>query len=237
MYTEIKPGGALAQYFDAFWYSENQASAEKVKKVLPDGCSDIIVPLSGNKTEPVFVGYMTKSKNAVIYPGQKIFGLRFNPGYSYDVIRDDMFQFTDKTVELSAIKKIDFSGFQNDFQKNGKINLMILECILNKIINLSSIKSHVFPALKLIKSSPAFLKIEVLANSLNISKRLLEKEFKKCIGTTPKKFIQIEIFKRILKSRNHKLSDLALEYGYYDQSHFIKKFKEFSGETPCEFFS
>jgi len=30
-------------------------------------------------------------------------------------------------------------------------------------------------------------------------------------------------------------ADLALECGYYDQSHFINEFKSFSGLTPLEF--
>jgi AraC-like DNA-binding protein len=237
MYIEIKPIGAFSKYFNAFWYSENLTSTEKVQKILPDGCSDIIIPLSVENNDPVFVGYMTKSINATINPGEKVFGLRFNPGYSYTVIRDNMSQFTDKTIELSAINNINFSSLQNDFQENGKINFFILEYILNKIIKPPLKESYIFPALKLIKNNPSFLKIEELANLLNVSRRFLEKEFKKYIGITPKKFIQIERFKKTLKATNQKLSALALEHGYYDQAHFIKKFKEFSGDTPTNFFS
>lgn len=202
MYIEIKPTGALAQYFDAFWYSENLTFIEKAEKILPDGCSDIIIPLTGNKIDPIFVGYMTKYQNTIICPGEKILGLRFNSGYSYAVIRDNMSQFTDKTIELSAIRNIDFSSLQNDFHENGKLNFMILESILNKIIKPPLKESYTFPALKLIKDNPGFLKIEELANSLNISRRFLEKEFKKYIGMTPKKFIQIERFRKTLKNRN-----------------------------------
>jgi AraC-like DNA-binding protein len=237
MYIEIKPIRALAQYFDSFWYSENLTFIEKTEKILPDGCSDIIIPLSGNKIQPIFVGYMTKYINAIIYPGEKILGLRFNPGYSYPVIKDTMSQFTDKIVELSAIKNIDFSTLQDDFQENGKINFMMLEFILNKLIRPPLKKSYIFYALNVIKNNPGFLKIEELANSLNISRRFLEKEFKKYIGMTPKKYTQIERFKKILKNKDRKSLDAALEYGYYDQSHFIKEFKEFSGETPRKFFS
>ena len=114
---------------------------------------------------------------------------------------------------------------------------MILEFILSKLIRPPLKESYTFYALKLIKKNPGFLKIEELANSLNISRRFLEKEFKKYVGMTPKKYTQIERFKKILKNKGCKLLDVALEYGYYDQSHFIKEFKEFSGETPSKFFS
>ena len=113
----------------------------------------------------------------------------------------------------------------------------MLESILNKLTRPTLKESYIYHALKLIKKNAGFLKIEELANSLNISRRFLEKEFKNYIGMTPKKYTQIERFKKTLKNKNHKLADCALEYGYYDQAQFIKEFKEFSGETPYKFFS
>jgi AraC-like DNA-binding protein len=237
MYKEIKPDGAFAKYINAFWYSENLTSAEYFQKILPDGCSDIIIPMSGEKTDPVFVGYMTKITNAGIKPGEKMFGLRFNPGHSYAVIGDSMSQFTDRATELAAVKKIDFSNLQNDFRENGKINFTMLNLILNKIIKPPAKESRIFHALTLIRKDPSFIKIEELADSLSISRRFLEKEFKKYIGLTPKKYMQIERINRAVKMPGRKLPDMALEHGYYDQAHFIKEFKEFTGETPSKFFS
>ena len=64
-------------------------------------------------------------------------------------------------------------------------------------------------------------------------------QFKKHFGLTPKVFHRIFRFNKILLQIQNKnllnWSDIAYEFGYSDQSHFIKEFKEFSGFNPQEF--
>lgn len=43
--------------------------------------------------------------------------------------------------------------------------------------------------------------------------------------------------KRFLKNKKKSLTDIAYDCGYYDQSHFINDFKEFSGYHPSQYFS
>jgi len=58
-------------------------------------------------------------------------------------------------------------------------------------------------------------------------------------GLTPKVFHRIFRFNEILKQLQGKQhlvwAQIAYEFGYSDQSHFIKEFKEFSGFNPQEF--
>jgi AraC-like DNA-binding protein len=42
--------------------------------------------------------------------------------------------------------------------------------------------------------------------------------------------------KKLLNEEITSLTDLAYENEYFDQAHFIKDFKEFTGLTPKEFF-
>ena len=61
------------------------------------------------------------------------------------------------------------------------------------------------------------------------------KFFKKIIGITPKFFSRIVRLKYIFESMKAEKTSwvrLALQTGFFDQSHFIKNFKEFTGEEP-----
>lgn len=74
----------------------------------------------------------------------------------------------------------------------------------------------------------------------NINRRQLARKFASAIGLSPKqlaKTIRIQsTLKVLLNEEISSLTDLAYENDYFDQAHFIKEFKEFTGLTPKEFF-
>jgi AraC-like DNA-binding protein len=87
--------------------------------------------------------------------------------------------------------------------------------------------------------SGGMLNIEKLAGRYFISMRQFERKFKECSGFNPKLYTRIMRFHSVLKRfplKNKSLTDIAYDCGYYDQSHFIHEFKEFSGYHPKTFF-
>jgi len=74
---------------------------------------------------------------------------------------------------------------------------------------------------------------------LNISERTFERKFADHVGIAPKLFARICQFHASLQQLRgqqfNKLSDIAIDNGYADQSHFIRSFKEFTGLTPSRF--
>jgi AraC-like DNA-binding protein len=93
-------------------------------------------------------------------------------------------------------------------------------------------------AVAIIQSKKGVIKIKELADALYISQDAFEKRFRKTIGSSPKQFCYVVRMKSIIdqKQHNHNLIDLAFDAGYFDQSHFNKDFKLFTGQTPSEFF-
>lgn len=74
---------------------------------------------------------------------------------------------------------------------------------------------------------------------LNLTERTFQRIFKKYVGTTPNQYRRIcqfyFAFAR-LRGRNYdKLTDIAYTHGYFDQSHYIRSFKEFAGTTPNDY--
>jgi transcriptional regulator GlxA family with amidase domain len=70
-------------------------------------------------------------------------------------------------------------------------------------------------------------------------RRQLERNFKKQIGVSPKqlgKVIRLQTaLKMLLDQKSENLTDIAYESEYFDQSHFIKDFREFTGINPKDF--
>jgi methylphosphotriester-DNA--protein-cysteine methyltransferase len=94
-------------------------------------------------------------------------------------------------------------------------------------------------AISKIYSNSGAMKISGLANSLFISQDAFEKRFRRVTGATPKQFSTIVKMKSIIQQKSIQASflDIALENGYYDQAHFNKDFKLFTGQTPTDFFN
>ena len=93
-------------------------------------------------------------------------------------------------------------------------------------------------AVTLIKQTKGNIKIAALTEKLHISQSRFEKRFRKIVGASPKKFASIVRLKNILSApaQANRLIDIGLEAGYFDQSHFIRDFKTFTGQTPEQFF-
>ncbi|HEY9559732.1 MAG TPA: helix-turn-helix domain-containing protein, partial [Anseongella sp.] len=59
------------------------------------------------------------------------------------------------------------------------------------------------------------------------------------VGLSPKRYARICRFNMVRelfdKDPSRNWQEVAFSLGYYDQSHFIREFKEFSGKTPHEY--
>lgn len=95
----------------------------------------------------------------------------------------------------------------------------------------------IIEAVKLIYSSKGTIKIKDLNQKLFISPSPFEKRFKKLVGTTPKKFASIVRFQSVLDDLNNikSLTRICYENNFFDQAHFIKDFKQYTGDTPETF--
>ena len=94
-------------------------------------------------------------------------------------------------------------------------------------------------ALSQILHSKGSLPLKTLQGTLQMTERSFERKFKQWVGISPKLFARICRFQASLTQlRNNdyqKLSDIAFENDYADQSHLIRSFKEFAGLSPNQY--
>jgi AraC-like DNA-binding protein len=78
-----------------------------------------------------------------------------------------------------------------------------------------------------------------MLQQLNLSERTFQRIFKKYVGITASEYRRICQFQMAfyqLKARQFdKLTDVAYDNGYFDQSHYIRSFKEFTATTPNDY--
>lgn len=94
-------------------------------------------------------------------------------------------------------------------------------------------------ALRLMIASDLRMDVYDLEQRTGYSRRHLATLFKRDIGFAPKRIQSIMVFERMVRALHHhrsveQLRDDALDL-FYDQSHFIRHFKQFAGESPQRF--
>ena len=117
--------------------------------------------------------------------------------------------------------------------------LLVVEAFLRSHLRQHTTDSMVKHAINIISSTEGNIRMSELSDKLNISIGQMEKRFRNVVGATPKKFASIVRFNTILKYQptSKTLIELAHRVGYFDQAHFIKDFKAFTGQTPERYFS
>lgn len=79
-------------------------------------------------------------------------------------------------------------------------------------------------------------KLAGVLHDLNLSERSLERFFLADVGITPVLYARICRFQSSLalfrQGKFRSLTEIAYSLGYFDQSHFIRDFKQFSGASP-----
>lgn len=93
--------------------------------------------------------------------------------------------------------------------------------------------------IKHIRENNGLITIDKLAFEANMTTRTLQRQVKKSLGVSPKSFSNVMRMKYVLhlinNSSEHHWQDILYQNGYYDQSHFIKDFKRYTGKTPLQF--
>jgi AraC-like DNA-binding protein len=86
---------------------------------------------------------------------------------------------------------------------------------------------------------PQDIRIKDLCSQYRISGKSLHLMFKQKVGTSPGAYRRLLLFNKALQSLSTKhrgrLSDVAYHCGYFDQAHFIRDFRSYSGLTPGEY--
>ena len=85
-------------------------------------------------------------------------------------------------------------------------------------------------------AAPAGTRVDAFAADHGISPRTLQRLFRRYVGVSPKwvlkRYRLHEAAERMAAGEAQDWPELALELGYFDQSHFIRDFSGFVGQTP-----
>ena len=243
---QYRPGELLRAYISCYWAMTSPVELNEPisHRVLPDGCVDIIFDLNARShgEAAVIAGTMTKPIFAELKGRVNYLAVRFLPGGFLHFFDDPVRRIADRVVPLEMIsggetcdlaeRLIGESGIESRIE-------LIEGCFERLLMKNNRSDPVVRSALANILRHKGNIEVSRLSMDANSSQRQLSRKFKKWVGVGPKSFCRIIRFQNVLRMlpacANRNLLSIALDGGYYDQSHFIHEFNSYYGLGPSEF--
>lgn len=250
LYREYVPHPALAAHVDCLWTASVPAAALPAAgvphrhRVLPDNCVDILWHDDGR---PAFaVGMMSTAIEVFSSAPVRTVAVRFRPGAAGLFLGAPLHPLTDGKADLDqlwsrdAAERLGDSLWERDL--NDRQRLHLIEQHLLKRLQAANGEAQganarlVHLALHTLDASDGNVRIEALAAALNVSRQHLAGQFRERVGLSPKLYARICRFRRVTAALKRGAppdwAQLALDCGYFDQSHLIHDFQEFAHCTP-----
>lgn len=252
------PTFPLSQFVKYVWVYESPAKINKttneIQTFAVEGCPIIIFhfkqPLkckTGNDNwtlhpRQCVIGQIKNFGEIIESGNEGMVAIVFYPDGLFPFIKIPLVELTGLIVDLEYVFGKEIKEIQEkicDAKSNENKISLIEHFLLNQIrINVNKCSTDIRFAIcqMQINNKISILK---LASEVNMSKRNFERKFLEKVGLTPIFYNRIVRFQKAIRLINQqsKLSytELAYSAGYYDQSHFIRDFKQFYGQPPNEF--
>lgn len=255
-YQTFQPHSDLESLVKCYWTLEVPAETDAQRqRIIPDGCIEMAFILGNDiKRYTSEVEFIFQPRALVL--GQTIepfyieptgyvntFAVRFYPYGFANLITTPIKNLANKETRIGLLfeEKTAEELEQKIIQaKDTKERIEIIETfLLKKFKNKGTIDSIVKSTVDTILSTKGNTSINAILKETLSKRRQLERKFVKQIGISPKqlsKVIRLQTaLKLLLNKQTENLTQIAYESEYYDQAHFNRDFKEFTGINPKEF--
>ena len=236
--------GALSDFVRLFWYWSGHPQPFARERILPMGTVELVIRLeSGRTSHSGIAGPRSTPLIIERHAHHQLLGVHFQPGgafpflgFPFGEIHNTWITLADLWGEKRAQRLLCLLNEASTID----LKFQLLERWLTWIAG-QPLKHHaaVSFALGEFESEPGLRSSAAVAEKVNLSQRRFIDLFRNEVGMTPKLFCRVQRFRDIVEAIQNKENvdwvDLALSFGYTDQSHFIHEFREFSGLRPSEY--
>ena len=256
-FARITPHPDLDEFIECYWMMYSNNSVPVIEKIIPDGFTEIIFNYRDVYNAKISGNWNLQSPNLLAGQLKTFFYLqntgstgsvavKLKPAALTQLFGFRMDQYVDKIVDIDSFQNIELKRLKEKVLACVSIDSNIQEHLVKTILDdyfaliiQTASENPLKRALELIFSSHGLVTVAEMATITNVGERQLERLFKKYIGLSPKYYARIIRFNyifKLIKSKKNSWTEIVYQSGYYDQSHFIKNFKAFTGEDPSSYF-
>lgn len=256
LYKEFTPGDALKQYVKCYYIFESGTDTVFEDKAFATGCTEVMFNMGTNRWQTSLGADFTTTPRIELW-GQVIqpltfrslgknsmLGIRFYPHTASVFLNADISVFNNQVTDFTELagkpatilhaRLLDAASLHERIQLLEQFLLSRLSLFEKKLEKLALVNN----VMKELKREDFFDNIGNVASRYGLTSRYLQKIFLQYTGLTPKLYSKINRFQnslQLIAKKDSSLTSIAYECGYFDQSHFIREFRSFTGIAPSAF--
>lgn len=221
------------------FYALDVAQSTNVMLAIPDGCVDIVVDCDSTRPTARVCGTPLQARQVELLENHHYFGVRFTPGVIPGFINALAEELTEQELNLLEVTPLAQQFFDEVIKTpvlSEQMNVFercLVPDALRKTTDLTA------SVIQTVLAHKGDIRIQQLEERSGYTTRTIHRQFTQDTGMTPKAFCRIIRCQAALHSINSEqdlsFSELAMELGFTDQSHFLRDFKKLVSTTPHDY--
>jgi AraC-like DNA-binding protein len=218
-------------------------------RVLPDTCVELFinytsapVAIINNQLykRSILTFRMSRPMDVQMRKGTGCLAICFHPGMAYKFFHVPMHVLTNTTTALSDLWGHVAAEIEDKLActSDNETRADLAQKQLLQRLDMEEQDLRVVNCLKLAQLSGGLIPISNLTNNASLSQRHLSRKFQQQVGLSPNEYLRVCRFIRSLEHLKKypvlSLTEVAYESGYFDQAHFNRDYKTYTGQTPGE---
>ncbi|MGF7082116.1 helix-turn-helix domain-containing protein [Mucilaginibacter sp. UYCu711] len=247
--SNLKPNGSVAEYVERILViDDHQVSSPFALPLFANGTPTLLFIskkgiIKGSPVNHLLLFGQTISPEFLTFTEDfTLIAYFFKPFALLSLFGVSAQELTDRIIDINLVSPQITKELQERLlNADSAVDMLVL--IDNYIAKLASQQKSDCAIIKYatqkIITSPGKEVLLQLQKELNITERTFQRTFERNVGLAPNLYRRVcqfnAAFQQLNNSRDVRLTDIAFQHGYADQSHFIRSFKEFTNLTPKQY--
>jgi AraC-like DNA-binding protein len=251
------PRPPLSEFVELLWLAEGDAPPHAKERVLPTGTTELVIDLRDEMVRmydrkntdqlqsirgPLICGPHSEFFVIDTAAQAAIMGVHFKPGGAFPFLHLPAGELHNVHVSLDTLWGPKAGQLRERLleAKSPAARFRVLEQSLVAQADRPLVRHPAVAfALKAFQSATPTRTVADVIEQIGLSPRRLIQVFRDEVGLTPKLFCRIQRFQEVLRRLGREQpvewANVALACGYFDQAHFIRDFRAFSGLNPTAY--
>lgn len=235
------PSAALEPFVQHFWTVRWDLRGEPpvLAETLPHPCVHIVF----EKGRARVLGVQTARRFRRSLRGQdRVFGIKFRPAAFQPFLGAPLSRIMDRGLSLRTVFGPESAALKDGILGEPDFRRCVAlaeDFLCKRLPPLPGETARLRDLVEQLAADPSLTRMEQVAALAGMEPRSLQRRFNAAVGVGPKWVLQRyrlhEAAERLVREDAPDMASLALELGYFDQSHFIRDFKTVVGRPPARY--